>query len=69
MNLSKRLRDFRKSEKQKLREVSIATGLSISYLSDIERGRTTPSVKTCKILADHYGVTLSFLFVDVDDTN
>lgn len=39
-------------------QVAERTGLSISYLSDIERGRTTPSMEAIARLADAFGLTL-----------
>lgn len=42
----------------KLREVSDLTGLSISFLSDIECGRTVPSIATLQKLAHCYQAPL-----------
>ena len=67
MEISERLLWFRKSCGKKLREVSADTGLSVGYISDVERGRTSPSLKTCKIFADYYEVTLSILFSGVNE--
>lgn len=47
---------------KKLREVSEDTGISVSYLSDIERGRTLPSLKTLITLCDYYGIVIGDLF-------
>lgn len=66
MKISERLRYYRRSRKKKLREVSAGTDLSVSYISDIERGRTLPSLATCQLLADFYGVTLTLMFSGVE---
>lgn len=42
------------------------TGLSTSFLSDLERGRAQPSMKTLRKLATYYHVPISF-FVDAPD--
>lgn len=36
------VRDARRRERKKLREVAAASGLTISYISDIEHGRKNP---------------------------
>ena len=66
MTISERLKALRKQHGLKLREISKGTGLSVSYISDIERGRTMPSVETCGKLAEVYGVSLSNLFRGVE---
>jgi DNA-binding transcriptional regulator YiaG len=40
------LRHLRQSKNLTLNDVSQATGISVSFLSDIERGRTNPSLNT-----------------------
>lgn len=47
-----------------LREVSVATGLTPGFLSQLERGRTNVSIRNLKRLADHYGTPLRGLFED-----
>jgi len=53
MSFSK-LRLFRKGCNLTLKDVAARTGLSISFLSDIERGRSSPSLSTIKRLAEVY---------------
>lgn len=62
MNIAQTIKDHRKANGWTLREVSARTGLSISYISDIERGRTNPSLKTCIKLARVFGVEVGKLF-------
>ena len=47
-----------------LAELSTKTGLSISFLNDIEHGRTNPSLSTLEKIATAYGmhVCISFEF-------
>ena len=47
-------RQIRHHYKKTLKTVSEGTGLSISFLSDMERGRTNPSLKTIITLAGYY---------------
>lgn len=44
----------RQRMRKTLQEVSKDTGISLSFLSDIEQGRTLPSLKTLLTLIDYY---------------
>lgn len=66
MQLAHRLRELRKQNKSTLKELSNATDLSISYLSDIERGRTTPSLETIKTIANAFEISVVDLLSGVD---
>lgn len=50
--MNKSLRALRNN--QTLKEVSQATGLSVSYISDLEHDRRKGSIKTLQLLADYY---------------
>ncbi len=54
--LGVRLREIRKEREQRLEDVSASAGLTVTYLSDIERGTKLPSLPALLALADHYGV-------------
>lgn len=47
----------RKNRNYTLKQVAQLTGLSVSYISDIEQGRAEPTVKTLKLLAEALGIT------------
>jgi transcriptional regulator with XRE-family HTH domain len=52
------LKAARTGAKRKLRETSEATGLSVSYLSDIEQGRKSPpDIDVVRKLQDFLGIT------------
>lgn len=61
------LRVFRKDKT--LQEVSRDTGISVSFLSDIERGRTLPSLKSLITLCDYYGKHIDDVFCYLVDVN
>lgn len=65
MKISERLKQLRTLHGLKLREVSKKTRLSLSYISDLERGRQNPSLETCQKLATVYKITLSEMFIEV----
>ena len=57
------LRVLRSVHKIPLRVLAERTGLSISYLSDLEHGRTAPSLKTVEKIADAYNMDIDIVFV------
>ena len=56
------LRRLRSKAHKTLREVSEATGLSISFISALERGGSGASIASLRLLADAYGVGMRELF-------
>lgn len=66
MKLGDRLRELRQARKGTLLDVAGGTGISVSYLSDLERGRTKPSVDTLEKLAAYYGIGMTDLVADVE---
>lgn len=57
-DLPAQLRRLRKAHGMKLRDVDLKTGISVSFLSDVERGRTEPSLTTLRKLAACYGARI-----------
>ena len=57
-----RLRRLRQRAHKTLREVSEATGLSISFISALERGGSGASVASLRLLAGAYGVNMRQIF-------
>lgn len=66
MKLGSELRRLRKSRRLKLVEVGEATKLSVSFLSDIERGRTKPSLDTLEKLATFYQVSMNDILKETE---
>ncbi len=67
--LGERLRDLRQSRDLTLKQVSDETGLSLSFLSLIERDKVSISVDNLEHLARYYGIRLVNLFQDVQDSS
>lgn len=57
-----RLRRLRMKAHRTLKEVAGHTGLSISFISALERGGSGASVASLRLLAEFYGVTMRELF-------
>ncbi|MFI5615139.1 cupin domain-containing protein [Amycolatopsis sp. NPDC051903] len=55
------LREARVRQKRTLRGVALATGLSASLLSQVETGKSQPSVSTLYTLVSHLGLSLDEL--------
>lgn len=63
--IGEKLKSLRKKEGHTLKDISVSTGLSLSYLSDIERGRADPSLKTLLKLSKAHDITVSALLCDL----
>lgn len=60
--LGKKLKTLRLSEKLTLSECSEVTGLSVGFLSQIENGKTSIAIDNLQLLADCFGVDMSYFF-------
>jgi transcriptional regulator with XRE-family HTH domain len=66
MTLHERLKEMRRARDFTLKELAARTGLSVSYLSDLERGRTMPPLPTLERLAMALEITVLDLLTGVD---
>lgn len=62
--LCRRLRAVRKARGLSLTELGRRVGCSVGYLSQIERGLSSPSLRTMVALAEVYDIDLATLFSD-----
>ena len=60
--VGRRIRDLRRVRKFSLETVAARTSLSIGFLSQIERGLSSPSLRVLATLADVLGVGIAALF-------
>ena len=68
MKLSAKLRELRTKNNLTLKELSTKSGISVSFISDIENERRNPSIETLKILADALGVSADEFLKDNSST-
>jgi transcriptional regulator with XRE-family HTH domain len=68
-DLGKKIRQERLSRQLTLEKFSEMTGLSKSFLSQIERGLTEPSITSLKKIAKQFGFSVVNLFQNGDLTN
>jgi len=66
MKLNERLKELRTERELTLKELAERSELSVSYLSDIERGRTVPTLNTLETIANALAVTVMDLLSGVD---
>lgn len=64
MKIGDILRSYRKKKGFTLKQLSNITGLSISFISDIENHRKKPSPENAKILADALNIDIRLLLDD-----
>jgi len=62
VELGERLRAIRRLRRQTLKEVAAAAGVSESFLSQLERGRSNATIATLQRLASALGIDVSDLF-------
>ncbi|RKF17100.1 cupin domain-containing protein [Roseovarius spongiae] len=68
-SVGKEIKDLRKASDVTLAQLSRATGLSQGYLSQVERGISSPSVKALHTISRALGVNISWFFRPVSDPN
>jgi transcriptional regulator with XRE-family HTH domain len=66
MKLQDRLKELRTNRDLTLKGVAERSGLSVSYLSDIERGRTTPTLNTLEVIAEALEMSVIDFLTGVD---
>ena len=52
-----KIRKIRKNRNMSLKQLAAATGLSISYISEIERCKKQPSLETIQVISDALNVS------------
>lgn len=67
MTIGERIRAIRHARGKTLETVALDSRISLSYLSDIERGRTTPSIPMLVKLATVYGMTIQEFIAPIDE--
>lgn len=62
VDVGERLRELRRFRRATLRTIADRSGLSESFLSQVERGRSSASIASLRKIADALGVTMADLF-------
>ncbi|BBB91438.1 MAG TPA: helix-turn-helix transcriptional regulator [Methylomusa anaerophila] len=64
MNIGGRIREIRKQSGLKINQLAETVGIDRVYLSDIERGKSTPSLKTLEAICTALNISLSDFFAE-----
>ncbi|MCJ7841273.1 helix-turn-helix domain-containing protein [Lederbergia sp. NSJ-179] len=62
MDIGKRIRNLRESKKLKVTELAKKSFISQPYLSDIEKGKTQPSIDTLKAICNALEIGIGDFF-------
>lgn len=68
MNLGEKIREKRKLRRMTQKALSEQSGVSISFISDIEKGRTSPSIATLLKICEALDLPPYLLFLDEKGT-
>ncbi len=63
-DICQKIKDLRVSNSMTLKELSEKTGLSVSFLSQIERGTSSLAIQSLKKIADAFEVNITYFFED-----
>ena len=69
MEMGEKLKSFRKTNGLTLKDLAAKVGCTDSYLSQIERGKVSPSIATLKQIADSLNVRIVDFFIDQHSDN
>src|SRR5699024_3932108 len=63
-NIGSMIRDLRIDQRFTLKDISDKTGLSISFLSQVERSKSSVTLQSLSRIADALGVSRSYFFTE-----
>lgn len=67
--VGERIRELRRTRTMSLKDLSAKTGFSIGFLSQMERGLSSPSLRSMTLIADVFGVSLGALFEQIEGSD
>ncbi|MDK2824544.1 MAG: repressor LexA [Clostridia bacterium] len=68
MSIGKKITKIREQQNMKMTELAKKAQISVSYLNDIEKGRTNPSIDTLKAIAIALNSTPGYLLDEQEDS-
>src|SRR5699024_12283666 len=69
MDIHKKIKKIRLENEMTLKELSEETGLSVSFLSQIERGNSSLAITSLKKISDAFDINISYFFKEVENHN
>lgn len=68
-HIYKKIKSLRLNQGMTLKDLSKETDLSVSFLSQIERGSSSLAITSLKKIADAFNVTMSYFFDEIENNN
>ncbi|WP_077302421.1 helix-turn-helix domain-containing protein [Virgibacillus pantothenticus] len=68
-NLHKKIKNLRLEKEMTLKDLSEVTGLSVSFLSQIERGSSSLAITSLKKISDAFQINMASFFEEIENHN
>lgn len=68
-NIHKKIKNLRLEQGMKLKDLSKETGLSVSFLSQIERGTSSLAITSLKKISDALNINITYFFEEIENHN
>lgn len=68
-NMHKKIKSLRSKKNMTLKDLSTETELSVSFLSQVERGSSSLAITSLKKISDALNVNISYFFEEVENHN
>ncbi|WP_099159228.1 helix-turn-helix domain-containing protein [Virgibacillus ndiopensis] len=68
-NIHKKIKNLRLENEMTLKDLSESTGLSVSFLSQIERGSSSLAITSLKRISDAFRINISYFFEEIENHN
>ncbi|WP_269409450.1 helix-turn-helix domain-containing protein [Lentibacillus daqui] len=68
-NIHKKIKNLRLENEMTLKDLSEQTGLSVSFLSQIERGSSSLAITSLKKIADALNIHITYFFEEIENHN
>lgn len=68
-NIHKKIKSLRLEHGMTLKDLADRTGLSISFLSQIERGSSSLAITSLKKISDAFHINITYFFNDIENHN
>lgn len=67
MNIGDKLKQIREIKGLSLRDIAEKSGLSASFIGQVERNETSPSMRSIKNITDALGIKLADILIDIEN--
>ncbi|GGB42414.1 cupin domain-containing protein [Virgibacillus dakarensis] len=68
-NIHRKIKNLRLENEMTLKDLSEQTGLSVSFLSQIERGSSSLAITSLKKISDAFNMNITYFFEEIENHN